>query len=244
MRWITPNRITVLRVFLAGIAVVAYASGSQRSALAIGCAGVSLTVAAIALDGLDGFVARRRNLATPLGAQLDILGDRVIENLFFIFFAACGEISFWIPVIFFARGALTDFLRRVASERAEAHAHSAESFRHNWLLTHRWSVRIVAGRASRGAYAALKCVCFCALGIEWTLQHAALPVSSGLFTAARATTNFAALAAMIFCAVRALPVAIEGFRDFAAKPAAVASISSRKSQKTLNAIARPATANR
>jgi len=244
MRWITPNRITVLRVLLAGIAVVAYASNSQRSAFAIGCAGVMLTIAAIALDGLDGFVARRRNLATSFGAQLDILGDRIIENIFFVFFAAAGEIGFWIPLIFFARGALTDFLRHVASERAEAHAHSAENFRHNWFLTHHWSRRIVAGRFSRGVYAALKCICFCAFGIEWTLLHGQSGGFTGFLPIVRVVTDGVALATVIFCLVRALPVVIEGFRDFAVQPAAVTRISPQKSPKTLRAMAHPATANR
>ena len=80
-------------------------------------AAILLTIAAIALDGLDGYIARKRNLATPLGAQLDILGDRVVENLFFTFFAAAGLISFWIPVLFFVRGTLTDFLRSLGSAK-------------------------------------------------------------------------------------------------------------------------------
>ena len=76
---------------------------------------ILLTIAAIALDGVDGYIARKRNLATPLGAQFDILGDRVVENLFFTFFAATGLISFWIPVLFFVRGTVTDFLRGLAA---------------------------------------------------------------------------------------------------------------------------------
>jgi len=44
---------------------------------------VGLTVAAIALDALDGHLARKKKMATPVGAQLDILGDRMIENVYF-----------------------------------------------------------------------------------------------------------------------------------------------------------------
>jgi len=48
------------------------------------------------------------------GAQLDILGDRMIENVYFTYFAVVGMVSLWLPVLFFARGAATDFLRGLA----------------------------------------------------------------------------------------------------------------------------------
>jgi len=53
-------------------------------------AAVGLTVGAMALDALDGHIARKKKMATPVGAQLDILGDRMIENVYFTYFAAVG----------------------------------------------------------------------------------------------------------------------------------------------------------
>ena len=53
-------------------------------------------------------------MATPEGAQIDILGDRVIENMYFTYFAVVGMVSLWLPMLFFARGAVTDFLRSLA----------------------------------------------------------------------------------------------------------------------------------
>src|SRR2546430_10910046 len=53
-------------------------------------------------------------MATPVGAQLDILGDRMIENVYFTYFAVVGMVSLWLPILFFARGAATDFLRGLA----------------------------------------------------------------------------------------------------------------------------------
>src|SRR5277367_325904 len=97
----TPNRVTAARVAAAFAAVALFNFGAD--ALSADLAAVLLTVAAIALDGLDGYLARSRGLATPLGAQIDILGDRVVENLFFTFFAVSGLISLWVPVLFFGR---------------------------------------------------------------------------------------------------------------------------------------------
>jgi len=109
----TPNQVTAIRVLAAFAAVALFTIG--HDALVADATAILLTIAAIALDGVDGCIARKRNLATPLGAQFDILGDRVVENLFFTFFAATGLISFWIPVLFFVRGTLTDFLRGFAA---------------------------------------------------------------------------------------------------------------------------------
>ena len=107
----TPNQVTAMRVGAAFVAVALFTFFGD--ALAADIAAVLLTVAAIALDGVDGYIARTRGLATPLGAQLDILGDRVVENLFFTFFAVAGLVSLWLPILFFMRGTLTDFLRAI-----------------------------------------------------------------------------------------------------------------------------------
>src|SRR3984893_13321049 len=111
MTWTTwtPNKVTVLRVAVGFGAVCLFGQGPWANLAAVG-----LTVTAIALDALDGHIARRKNLATPVGAQLDILGDRMIENVYFTYFAVVGMVSLWLPVLFFARGAATDFLRGLA----------------------------------------------------------------------------------------------------------------------------------
>jgi phosphatidylglycerophosphate synthase len=219
MRWlVTPNKITVLRMLVAGAAVGLYRVGSGGAAEVFGVCAVALTVCAVALDGVDGYVARRLRMATAVGAQLDILGDRVIENLFFIHFAVSGQISFWVPVIFFVRGVTTDFLRGLASTRGLATSRDgadALEFQKNWMLAGRWSARIVASRVSRGVYAALKCVCFCALGVEWIVartQSSATNWNGGIHIAVSGIVY----ATAAFCIVRAVPVFWEGARNLRA----------------------------
>lgn len=201
----TPNRVTAARVAAAFAAVALFNFGAD--ALSADLAAVLLTVAAIALDGLDGYLARSRGLATPLGAQIDILGDRVVENLFFTFFAVSGLISLWVPVLFFARGTVTDFFRGLAARSGR------NGFGRNSMLDTWWGRTLVASRASRGAYAVLKCVCFCCLGILLPLRH--LPLAQfniWLLSAGQALTGITAA----FCVVRAIPVIWEGRRHFAA----------------------------
>src|SRR5499425_2189258 len=108
MTW-TPNKVTLLRVVVGFLAVGCFGHGAWMNLL-----GVALTVGAIAMDALDGHIARKKNMATPVGAQIDILGDRIIKNMFFTYFAVVGMVSLWLPMLFFARGAATDFLRGLA----------------------------------------------------------------------------------------------------------------------------------
>jgi CDP-diacylglycerol---glycerol-3-phosphate 3-phosphatidyltransferase len=219
MRWlVTPNKITVLRMFVAGAAVGLYGAGGRGStAITVGICALALTICAIALDGVDGFLARRLRMTSALGAQLDILSDRVIENLFLIYFAVGGEISFWVPVIFFVRGVMTDFLRGIVASRGPVDGSAGiGEFQRNWMLVERWSARIVASRASRGAYAVLKCICFCALGVEWIARHSQISAAASWSSAIRGTVSGIVFSTMAFCILRALPVFWEGFRDFRA----------------------------
>lgn len=204
----TPNQVTAARVLAAFAAVALFTFG--REALAVDAAAVLLTIAAIALDGLDGHIARTRNLATPLGAQLDILGDRVVENLFFTFFAAAGLISFWVPVLFFVRGTLTDFLRGLAARRGRS------GFGRNSMIETWWGRSLVASRASRAAYAALKCACFCYLGLLLPLPQlrvAWLDQNSRHWLSV--TGQALVISTAAFCVVRAIPVIWEGRRYLA-----------------------------
>jgi phosphatidylglycerophosphate synthase len=200
----TPNQITALRVGMAFAAVAFFGRNIWADAGAL-----ALTVTAISLDALDGYLARRRKLSTPLGAQLDILGDRVVENLFFTFFAVTGLVSFWVPVLFFVRGTLTDFLRGIAALSGRS------GFGKNSMLETWWGRMLVASRASRAAYATLKCVCFCYLGTQLTLLHVSSPALAGrpMYWFAW-TAQALVIATVAFCIVRALPVIWEGRRYF------------------------------
>lgn len=223
----TPNQVTAARVIAAFAAVALFDLGAH--ALAADLTAVLLTVAAIALDGVDGYVARTRGLATPLGAQLDILGDRVVENLFFTCFAVSGLISLWVPVLFFVRGTLTDFLRGLAARAGRT------GFGRDSMLETRWGRYLVASRTSRGAYAVLKCVCFCCLGLTLSLRHMPAAQSSAWFGAIAVSWVLAAAQALtaltvIFCLVRAIPVVWEARRYLTAAEKArktVAMVASR-----------------
>jgi CDP-diacylglycerol--glycerol-3-phosphate 3-phosphatidyltransferase len=204
MHW-TPNKVTALRVVIGFAAVSLFGRGLWRN-----LAGVALTVTCIALDALDGHIARRKNLATPIGAQIDILGDRMIENVYFTYFAVVGLVSLWLPVLFFARGAATDFLRGLAS-RAGHSGWGAGAMLQTW-----WGRALVGSRWSRGLYAAMKCLCFCYLGLELALIRGPVALIGDLTSDSQAIVRIGANAltwsTAIFCLVRGLAVLLEGWR--------------------------------
>src|SRR6201981_1270189 len=167
MQW-TPNKVTGLRVVVGFVAVALFGHGTWAN-----LAAVVLTVASIALDALDGHIARKKRMATSLGAQIDILGDRMIENMFFTYFAVVGMVSLWLPVLFFARGAATDFLRGLALKAGHS-GWGANAMLQTW-----WGRALVASRWSRGLYAAMKCLCFCYLGLELALTRGPVALVSG-----------------------------------------------------------------
>src|SRR5258708_1472177 len=191
MGW-TPNKVTLLRVLVGFAAVSLFGRGAGANLTAVG-----LTVASIALDALDGHIAGTRKLAPPMGAPIDILGDRMIENVDFAYFAVVGMVSVWLPVFFFARGAATDFLRGLAM-RAGHSGWGANAMLQTW-----WGRALVASRWSRGLYAGMKCLCFCYLGLELALTrgpvallgelaadaHAAVRVGAQVLTNSKSTNT-------------------------------------------------------
>ena len=204
MQW-TPNKVTVLRVVVGFAAVALFGRGAW-----LNLAAVALTVGSIALDALDGHIARKKKLATPMGAQVDILGDRMIENVYFTYFAVVGMVSLWLPVFFFARGAATDFLRGLAM-RAGHSGWGASAMLQTW-----WGRALVSSRWSRGLYAAMKCLCFCYLGLELALTRGPVAlvgeVTADLHAMVRGGAHVLTWATAGFCFVRGLPVLIEGWK--------------------------------
>jgi hypothetical protein len=80
-----------------------------------------------------------------------------------------------------------------------------------------WGRTLVASRASRAAYAALKCVCFCYLGLLLPAGHVnATWLNAGIRHTLALAGQFLVAATVTFCTIRAVPVIWEGRRYLAA----------------------------
>jgi CDP-diacylglycerol--glycerol-3-phosphate 3-phosphatidyltransferase len=207
--YMSPNLITLIRVVLAFVSIALFRAGSYASLAAL-----ILLVVTLALDAVDGFVARRKRRVSAAGAAFDIAADRIVESVFWIYFAAAGLITFWIPVIVIARGGLTDFLRAIAFTQGQT-AFGEKTMMRTW-----WGRALTGSRASRAAYGAVKSAAFFALGLWLTLAN--LPewraVIAGqadvLMNGVRAGAIGLAVSTVVFCVARGVPVIIEGLRFF------------------------------
>ncbi len=96
------NIITVVRILLAplfvGLLVLdGGADGELRVAAAL------LFIVAIATDGLDGMIARRRNLITDLGILLDPIADKLLTGAALVMLAVLAELPWWVVVVILVR---------------------------------------------------------------------------------------------------------------------------------------------
>ena len=110
-----PNAITVSRLVLTGVFV---AGASLDSPFGHWLALVTFVIAAIS-DFLDGWLARRMGLVTPMGKLLDPLADKVLVCSAFVYLSAEGFCPVWVTVLIIAREFLVTGLRQIAVEAGQ-----------------------------------------------------------------------------------------------------------------------------
>jgi CDP-diacylglycerol--glycerol-3-phosphate 3-phosphatidyltransferase len=96
------NIITVVRILLAPVFVVLLAlDGGADGPLRFAAA--ALFIVAIATDGVDGMLARRRNLVTDLGILLDPIADKLLTGAALVMLAVLAELPVWVVVLILVR---------------------------------------------------------------------------------------------------------------------------------------------
>lgn len=193
------NIITLSRIFFVFIVVgLLFCTNCKYSYIAA----LILTGILMWFDGLDGFVARKFNISSKLGALLDIMGDRIVENVFWITFCALGWINVSIPIIVLTRGIITDSIRTLAFEKGYT------AFGSTTMMQGKIAKFIVASNFSRFTYAICKAVAFFFLiagNYPGTYPSKGLMLQIGIVCAVVST---------VFCVVRGLPVIVESKRFF------------------------------
>ena len=94
-----PNLLSLLRLALVPVFLVLIITGHSIIAFLV------LAVASIT-DWLDGYLARRLNQVTRIGALLDPAADRLYIFATLIGLAAIGSIPLWLPVVVIGRDVL------------------------------------------------------------------------------------------------------------------------------------------
>ena len=125
-----------------------------------------LLMIVIAADGLDGWVARKRNETSVFGAVFDIAGDRIVENVLWIIFADLGLIPIWVPLLVISRGFIVDGLRSLSMQEGMT------AFGDNNMMRSPITQWLTAGRFMRAFFGYAKAFAFVFLcGLVGWQQH-------------------------------------------------------------------------
>ncbi len=193
----SANAITVYRLLLTFIVLAIFGT---NTAISIACIITILII--FILDSVDGIVARKQNQTSTFGAVFDIVADRIVENVFWIYFAyKIDFLPLWIPIVVVARGLLTDGVRSIALTEGKAPFE---------MMTIPWARALTSSRISRSVYGVAKTVAFLLLPIAFVLQYTypndPIAVYSSL------VSLVIAYIAVIMCLIRGIPVLIDGWR--------------------------------
>jgi cardiolipin synthase len=93
-----PNLLTLCRFLLIPLYILVFEAGYMRTAFLV------LLVAGLT-DVLDGYIARSRNLVTPLGSMLDPLADKSMMITVLLSLVYYGMISLEAAIAMFVREA-------------------------------------------------------------------------------------------------------------------------------------------
>lgn len=195
----TANIVSVSRVFVAFAAIgLLFVETTAAYILAL-----SLTIIAFAMDGVDGYIARKFNQSSDWGAVLDILGDRIVEASYWIVFSVLGWLPVVFPLICIARAFTTDGIRSVALSKGMT------PFGEKSMQATKWGKFICASKFMRISYAVAKVAAFV------LLIFAYIPgLNYEIASCTESVAIILAWIAIIFCVVRAIPVVAESGKLF------------------------------
>jgi CDP-diacylglycerol--glycerol-3-phosphate 3-phosphatidyltransferase len=173
----------------------------------------------IALDGLDGWVARRRQSTSQFGAVFDIAGDRVVENSLWVVFAHLHLIPVWVPLLVLTRSFIVD------SMRAISYADGMTAFGERNMMRSDFTRWLTAGRFMRTVFGYSKALGFVFLtGLEGYRHHD----TAGTFLGGLYDIDFyrfcgwvCVWGAVALTIVRGLPVVYDAVASWSVRPASV-----------------------
>lgn len=108
-----PNALTVSRVGLGLIIYWMLATNPQNWAFWL----IGLAIIGEVTDLADGYLARKFNMSSELGAALDPLCDSLYRLTVFLGFAAAGWIPLWMILPFAFRDIIVSYVRINAASR-------------------------------------------------------------------------------------------------------------------------------
>ncbi|MGI8462373.1 MAG: CDP-diacylglycerol--glycerol-3-phosphate 3-phosphatidyltransferase [Solirubrobacterales bacterium] len=108
-----PNGLTVLRILAVPVLVVALLDETPNGDT---FAAIVFALAALT-DGLDGYIARRRQEVTTFGKLMDPLADKLLIVAALVSLVSLNRLAGWVAMVIIARELAVTGLRAVAVER-------------------------------------------------------------------------------------------------------------------------------
>ena len=112
---LTPNFMTFARILAVPVIIILLSRDRQWTTLA---AAAVFSLASIT-DYLDGYLARTRDLVTPLGKIMDPLADKLLVSSTLIMLSAIHFIPGWIACVIIGREMAVTGLRLVLVENSQ-----------------------------------------------------------------------------------------------------------------------------
>lgn len=110
-----PNALTVLRILLVPVMVVALAqetdTGDVVAALVFWLASVT--------DWFDGWLARRSNLITNFGKLADPIADKLLVAAALVMLVGVDRVAVWVAVVVIGRELVVTLTRAVAAQHGD-----------------------------------------------------------------------------------------------------------------------------
>ena len=107
------NLITIARILMAPVFVALLLVDNGTDGI-LRYVAAGLFILASATDGVDGFLARRRNLVTDAGKLLDPIADKVLTGGALVALTLLGELPWWVTALILVREVGITVLRFVA----------------------------------------------------------------------------------------------------------------------------------
>ena len=110
-----PNKLTIFRVILIPVFIIALMSGIIPEPVNR-YVGVVIFCVASFTDYLDGHIARKYNLVTNFGKSMDPLADKLLVSSALICMIELGFLPAWIVIIIISREFIITGFRLIAAE--------------------------------------------------------------------------------------------------------------------------------
>ena len=111
--WNLPNSLTVLRMLMVPVMVWLLWDEPTFHEGIVAC---TIFVLAMLTDIVDGWLARRWDLVSPVGAYLDPLADKLMSTTVLVMLVPLGRAPAWIVVLLLCRELAVTGLRGIASQ--------------------------------------------------------------------------------------------------------------------------------